>query len=576
MGTTSEQRDAAATTTWSAGDKIPPQLAQTASTSGAQEASSAMRASGEPRDTASKRRGLVSSMFSSSASSITKAANKEASEPTAARTSSRSGRRDEPADIPAKAVLPMPSRLPGKTTGAVAEGQTSNSNSSNTTGTRNPTSSCGDPSSQRKEAKQLFGGPSPTRSQGGGSDTASAFLGLWDSWFGNGESGASSKTDSGNFEFSPSAWFGLEGTTTEAGGSAESSTTTTDSNKGRSKHGGFAGNMENSRLHFRDKRREAVGTADFADRVSGSASQSSTAPPAPRRILSNTSTIPSKNSVTGDGRTRLKSRDLENSNSVVRSGGSSPTNDRASKNATSRAGATASTSSQNKDNLKGGRTLSTSSSGQPAGDAALRSSNRGRSSASSSSGTSSGLLEPTSFPTDSRILLADSPVTLDLFYQLVSFLPLSVRFSNWLLAYSPSRHGISLQTFYRQMSDRGSSVLLIKDQFGCWFGAFLSAEWRCSGMYYGSGESFVFTAKKNNFTVYPWSALNNLIMYSDDQMIAVGGGGALTYLLHSVFCCLLSSSDENDINHILLALLAHTRLFFGDNSKSPEQAHILK
>eukprot|EP00392_Amoebophrya_sp_AT5.2_P017287 g17618.t1 len=162
----------------------------------------------------------------------------------------------------------------------------------------------------------------------------------------------------------------------------------------------------------------------------------------------------------------------------------------------------------------------------------------------------------------------------DLFAQLVSFLPLSVRFSNWLLAYSPSRHGVSLQTFYRNLHEKGPSVLFIKDQFGSRFGAFLSHCWECRGSYYGSGESFVFAlpsavklfgrknsnssgsgdrasvlsheeveARLRTLKVYPWSAANASIQFSDETMLAVGGGGRAAIVIESDFLRGTSSAN---------------------------------
>eukprot|EP00929_Paragymnodinium_shiwhaense_P006014 TRINITY_DN10882_c0_g1_i1.p1 TRINITY_DN10882_c0_g1~~TRINITY_DN10882_c0_g1_i1.p1 ORF type:complete len:542 (-),score=137.38 TRINITY_DN10882_c0_g1_i1:180-1805(-) len=72
-------------------------------------------------------------------------------------------------------------------------------------------------------------------------------------------------------------------------------------------------------------------------------------------------------------------------------------------------------------------------------------------------------------------------------------LPASVQFrTSWRLAYSPRLHGVSLQTFYRNMSFEGPSLLLLQDHKGRAFGGFASTSWRCGDRYYGTGECFVF------------------------------------------------------------------------------------
>ncbi|CAD7937222.1 unnamed protein product [Amoebophrya sp. A120] len=166
-------------------------------------------------------------------------------------------------------------------------------------------------------------------------------------------------------------------------------------------------------------------------------------------------------------------------------------------------------------------------------------------------------------PTNSRIWEAATLEDQDLFAELVAFLPLSVRFSNWQLAYSPSRHGVSLQTFHRNLHDKGPSVLFVKDQFGARFGAFLAQSWECKGTYYGSGESFVFAVRTSAekgaengqkfLRVYPWSAANSSIQYSDETMLAVGGGGRAAIVIESDFLRGTSSPNCATFNSTTLS-----------------------
>ena len=55
--------------------------------------------------------------------------------------------------------------------------------------------------------------------------------------------------------------------------------------------------------------------------------------------------------------------------------------------------------------------------------------------------------------------------------------------------------------------------------------------------YYGSGESFVFSFDRDDvkFKVWPWSARNSLIMFSDENNVAIGGGTKPAFQFDSSF-----------------------------------------
>ena len=65
----------------------------------------------------------------------------------------------------------------------------------------------------------------------------------------------------------------------------------------------------------------------------------------------------------------------------------------------------------------------------------------------------------------------------------------------WKLYYSCSRHGISMNTFYANCQDIEESLLMIKDQNGNIFGAYLDVDWSISSDYRGSIDCFVFEIK---------------------------------------------------------------------------------
>lgn len=83
-------------------------------------------------------------------------------------------------------------------------------------------------------------------------------------------------------------------------------------------------------------------------------------------------------------------------------------------------------------------------------------------------------------------------LTPELVAELRELLPCYLRFADWELAYSPSVHGTSLSTFYRQQA--GPNIIVIKDSSGGLFGAFVTAPWRPTAGSYGGPESFVFSA----------------------------------------------------------------------------------
>lgn len=126
----------------------------------------------------------------------------------------------------------------------------------------------------------------------------------------------------------------------------------------------------------------------------------------------------------------------------------------------------------------------------------------------------------------------------------------AVTFSTWCCVYAPSVHGTSFDAFYRHMEGiECPCVTLIRDTKGYLFGCFTSEAWkRCRGSsFYGTGSSFCFSfgpvGLKEGSSIgthlpdaacYRWTGRNNLIMYSDVQVLAFGGvEQALT--IHSGF-----------------------------------------
>eukprot|EP01130_Rhizamoeba_saxonica_P006595 TRINITY_DN2625_c1_g1_i2.p1 TRINITY_DN2625_c1_g1~~TRINITY_DN2625_c1_g1_i2.p1 ORF type:complete len:480 (-),score=77.24 TRINITY_DN2625_c1_g1_i2:590-2029(-) len=114
--------------------------------------------------------------------------------------------------------------------------------------------------------------------------------------------------------------------------------------------------------------------------------------------------------------------------------------------------------------------------------------------------------------TDSLKLLAES-------------LPERYRRKDWVLLYSSTQHGISINTFYSKTNRKGPSILIIEDSKGYVFGTYCSESWdRKEKHFYGTGECFLFSTIPE-FVVYPWTEKNNFFMNSNDDSLAIGGGG---------------------------------------------------
>lgn len=95
----------------------------------------------------------------------------------------------------------------------------------------------------------------------------------------------------------------------------------------------------------------------------------------------------------------------------------------------------------------------------------------------------------------------------------------------WSLAYSTSKHGMSIKSLYRAMQAQDSPVLMvIKDSDGQLFGALASEPFKVSDSFYGTGETFVFTFCPE-FEVFKWTGDNMFFMKGDMDSLAFGGGG---------------------------------------------------
>ncbi|XP_047499439.1 TLD domain-containing protein 2-like [Penaeus chinensis] len=103
-------------------------------------------------------------------------------------------------------------------------------------------------------------------------------------------------------------------------------------------------------------------------------------------------------------------------------------------------------------------------------------------------------------------------------------LPARAQGYSWKLVFSTSQNGFSLNSLYRKMSDVDSPIMLfIQDTHQNVFGAVLSCSLRVSELFYGTGESFLFSFHPE-FQVFPWTGENNFFVKGNNESLVVGGG----------------------------------------------------
>ena len=110
--------------------------------------------------------------------------------------------------------------------------------------------------------------------------------------------------------------------------------------------------------------------------------------------------------------------------------------------------------------------------------------------------------------------------------RLTSELPKLYQLRQWHLVYSPSEHGCSFRTLYRNASGFGASILVVQDESKRIFGGFISEPLHVSKDFYGTGEGFLFTFKRKNcLKLYKATFLNEFYVSSDEDAIFLGSGG---------------------------------------------------
>ena len=133
-------------------------------------------------------------------------------------------------------------------------------------------------------------------------------------------------------------------------------------------------------------------------------------------------------------------------------------------------------------------------------------------------------------PVISRLLSPSSIFTPSMLAELEKALPMSSQGNDWALLYSIAEHGASLHTLLTLVKRRSPTMMVIQTACGCIFGGYASDGWHHDAHYYGTGESFVFSAT-DEVQVFKWSRKNSYFMLCNDTSIGMGGGGSFGFLL---------------------------------------------
>ena len=113
------------------------------------------------------------------------------------------------------------------------------------------------------------------------------------------------------------------------------------------------------------------------------------------------------------------------------------------------------------------------------------------------------------------------------FHELIESLPPVLRICNWHLIYATMKHGSCFEVLFRLLGDFDyPNILVVRDWKGNIFGAYFNEGWKRKKLFYGAGESFLYTFKTTeDIKVYSWTKKNNYFLLTNGEMgICVGAG----------------------------------------------------
>ena len=99
-----------------------------------------------------------------------------------------------------------------------------------------------------------------------------------------------------------------------------------------------------------------------------------------------------------------------------------------------------------------------------------------------------------------------------------------MRNCNWRRLYQKSTDGCSLLTFYKNVREYETTVLVVKDESGYIFGGFCTETWKDSSGFYGNSQNMLFTYEKEQEPiVYKYVGSSDQHQYGSSKGIAMGG-----------------------------------------------------
>lgn len=82
-----------------------------------------------------------------------------------------------------------------------------------------------------------------------------------------------------------------------------------------------------------------------------------------------------------------------------------------------------------------------------------------------------------------------------------------------------------MNTFYEKCRGASTTLIIMEDENGHKFGGMVHDTWRDDNMFYGDGQTFVFTFGSGDKIKF-WEATmqNEMFQFSDQKCIGIGGG----------------------------------------------------
>ena len=96
--------------------------------------------------------------------------------------------------------------------------------------------------------------------------------------------------------------------------------------------------------------------------------------------------------------------------------------------------------------------------------------------------------------------------------------------ANWKRLYKRNEDGCSLITFYKNVKEYDTTVLVVKDTNGWVFGGFCTEPWKQFYTFYGCGENMLFSFEDvEEPLVYQWTGVGDQHMYGSEKAVGMGG-----------------------------------------------------